>query len=128
MSRRHTNNARTLRKHQTDAERVIWRHLRAYRLREFKFRRQHPLGPYIVDFVCMSKRLVIEIDGGQHLASEYDHRRDAWLRAQGFHVLRVWNNEVLSNIDGVLACIAVALGACCDARAREPDATQARTA
>jgi len=105
MSRRSIDHARALRKHQTDAERLLWRHPRAQRLRDFKFRRQHPLGHYIVDFVCMSRRLVIELDGGQHLESADDRRRDAWLAARGFRVLRFWNNEVLTKLDGVLACI-----------------------
>ena len=109
MSHRHTPNARALRKNQTDAERLLWRHLRAHRLHDIKFRRQHPLGPYIVDFVCMCRQLVIEVDGGQHLQCEKDRKRDQWLQVQGFCVLRFWNNEVLANLDGVLACIDAAL-------------------
>jgi very-short-patch-repair endonuclease len=79
----------------TDAERVLWRLLRAKRFAGFKFRRQAPLGRYIVDFVCLEKRLIIEADGGQHNGSAQDAERDAWLTAQGFHVVRFWNHEVL---------------------------------
>ncbi len=70
-----------------------------------KFRRQQPIGSYIVDFVCFSKMLVIEVDGGQHAENEKDKQRDAWLRGEGFKVLRFWNNEVLQNIEGVLETI-----------------------
>ena len=70
-----------------------------------KFRRQQPIDNYIVDFVCLEKRIVIEIDGGQHAAQEKDVFRDEYLRQQGFNVLRFWNNEVLQNINGVLEVI-----------------------
>jgi hypothetical protein len=73
-----------------------------------KFRRQVPVGPYIIDFLCIQARLVIELDGGQH-GTEADALRDAWLRAQGYVVLRFWNNDVLGNLDGVLQTIAGAL-------------------
>ena len=97
------NHARELRKNATDCERLLWQHLRAHRLQGFKFKRQQPLGLYIVDFVCFEARLIIEADGGHHAEqAEYDNRRDDWLRSQGFTVLRFWNNEVLNNIDGVL--------------------------
>jgi very-short-patch-repair endonuclease len=73
----------------------------------FKFRRQQPLERYIVDFVCLEKRLIIEVDGGQHADdANYDTVRDGWLREQRFVVLRFWNNDVLKNIDGVLEMIA----------------------
>ena len=99
--------ARQLRKNLTDAERLLWRKLRLWQLDGFKFRRQQPLGGYIVDFACLEKRLVIEIDGGQHAQqANYDTERDAWLREQRFVVLRFWNNDVLKNIDGVLEVIA----------------------
>ena len=76
-------------------------------LEGIKFRRQEPIGDYIVDFVAFEKRLVIEVDGGQHAEDEKDSdmRRDAWLRSQGFRVLRFWNNEVLQNLEGVLETI-----------------------
>jgi very-short-patch-repair endonuclease len=95
--------ARELRKNPTDAERLLWRKLRLWQIDGFKFRRQQPLGIYIVDFACLEKRLVIEIDGGQHAEDAlYDRRRDDWLRAQDFIVLRFWNHDVLNNITGVL--------------------------
>ncbi len=76
-----------------------------------RFRRQYQLGPYIVDFLCHSHRLVVEVDGGQHNDSDYDARRDAWLKAQGYEVLRFWNRDVLAEIDGVGRRICLALGA-----------------
>jgi very-short-patch-repair endonuclease len=97
--------ARYLRKNMTDAERLLWRHLRAHRLHDQKFRRQQPIGPYVVDFVHFGARLVIEADGGQHNGSADDAIRDAWLKSQGFTVLRFWNNEVLLNIEAVLETI-----------------------
>jgi len=97
------NNAKTLRTHQTEAEQRLWYHLRAHRFMGLKFKRQKPMGYYIVDFVCMERRLIIEIDGGQHAEQvEYDQHRDAWLRSQGYAVLRFWNNEVMQQLDGVL--------------------------
>ena len=99
--------ARHLRRVMTDAERRLWRELRAHRFAAWHFRRQHPVGPYIVDFICLAARLVIEIDGGQH-SPDRDGRRTAWLEAAGFRVLRFWNNEVLANSEGVLQAIAEA--------------------
>ncbi len=101
-------NARALRANMTDAERVIWRYLRAEQM-GVKFRRQAPMGRYIVDFVCFSHRLVIEVDGGQHADSASDRVRDAFLVAEGFKVLRFWNNEVLQQLDGVLEVVRLAL-------------------
>ena len=73
----------------------------------FRFRRQAPIGKYIVDFVCFEKRLVIELDGGQHAANqEYDHSRSEWLRSQGFKVIRFWNNDVMNNVEGIKEVIA----------------------
>ncbi len=96
-------NAKSLRSHQTEAEQRLWYHLRAHRFMGLKFKRQKPIGRYIADFVCVERRLVIEIDGGQHGEQvEYDLRRDAWLRGQGYTVLRFWNNEVLQQMEGVL--------------------------
>lgn len=94
--------ARQLRRSMTECEHQLWRHLRAHRLNGEKFRRQQPIGPYIVDFVHFGSRLIIEADGGQHNGSLDDERRDAWLRAQGFTVVRFWNNEIMSNLEGVL--------------------------
>ncbi|HXP74044.1 MAG TPA: endonuclease domain-containing protein [Stellaceae bacterium] len=93
--------ARALRVTMTDAERRLWACLRGRRLVDYKFRRQHPLGRYIVDFVCIEHRLVIEADGGQHNENAADERRTAWLEQQGRQVLRFWNNEVLTNSEGV---------------------------
>jgi len=94
--------ARALRKNSTEAEKVLWGHLRFWQVEGYKFRRQQPLGNYIVDFVCLEKRLIIELDGGQHAEqSDYDAKRDAWLSDEGFTVLRFWNNNVLKNIEGV---------------------------
>jgi very-short-patch-repair endonuclease len=94
--------ARELRKNPTEAERVLWWHLRLRQLEGYKFRRQQPVGPYIVDFVCFENRLVIELDGGQHGEQvAYDTERSAWLRAQGLRGLRFWNHEVLQDIEAV---------------------------
>ncbi len=102
--------ARDLRKNPTDAERFLWQYLRLRQFGGNKFRRQQPLGPYIVDFVCLEKRVVIEIDGGQHVEqAAYDAARTAWLEANGFRVLRFWNNEVLKQIQAVKEAIWKAL-------------------
>ncbi len=99
--------ARQLRKNLSKAERLLWRRLRFWQVDGFKFRRQQPLGNYIVDFVSLERRLIIEVDGGQHAEDmNYDTDRDAWLRNQGFVILRFWNNDVLKNIDGVVEVIA----------------------
>lgn len=102
--------ARRLRRDCTDVERKMWRLLHSRHFCGYKFRRQHPLGPYIVDFFCMQQRLVIELDGGQHDAQrEADARRDEWLRSSGYRVLRFWNHDVTQNCDGVLTMILEAL-------------------
>ena len=93
--------ARTLRKNQTDAERKLWHHLRAREFESIKFRRQQPIGRFIADFVSFEKKLVIELDGGQH-TEEMDKQRDLWLKEQGFRILRFWDNDVFQNMDGVL--------------------------
>jgi very-short-patch-repair endonuclease len=92
--------ARELRNNPTDAERTLWNQLRLWQLGGYKFRRQQPLGRYIVDFVCLEKRVVVEVDGGQH-GDQVDAQRDNWLRDQGFVVLRFWNNDVLKDMDAV---------------------------
>ncbi len=95
--------ASALRTHMTDAETRMWQALRGKQLAGRKFRRQQPIGPYIVDFVCLETKVIIEIDGGQHAeAVHYDSRRDAWLESEGFRVLRFWNNDVIQNLEGVL--------------------------
>ena len=103
MSNKILGNAKALRSHQTEAEQRLWYHLRAHRFMELKFKRQKPIGRYIVDFVCLEHQLIIELDGGQHVEQEaYDRQRDAWLRQQGYTVLRFWNHDVMQNLDGVL--------------------------
>jgi very-short-patch-repair endonuclease len=93
----------------TDSEIALWRHLRAHRLNGEKFRRQQPIGRYVVDFVHFGARLIVEADGGQHNRSAADERRDTWLRAQGFTVMRFWNNEIMQNLAGVLETITAAV-------------------
>jgi very-short-patch-repair endonuclease len=98
--------AKRLRKNSTDVERLLWKYLGAKRFNRLKFRRQEPIGLYIVDFVCFEKRIVIEVDGGQHAIDEdKDKARDKWLKDQGYKVLRFWNHDVLTNIGGVLEVI-----------------------
>ena len=102
--------ARSLRNNPTEAERALWKHLRLRQLEGQKFRRQQPVGRYIVDFVCFEKKLIVEVDGGQH--SEQvgsDAERTARLEAQGFRVLRFWNHHVLSEIGAVMESIREAL-------------------
>ena len=101
--------AKALRRRMTDTERRLWASLRAHRLARGKFKRQQPIGPYIVDFVCFRAHLVIEVDGGQHQGSETDRVRETWLEGQGFRVLRFWNTEVLTELPAVLEKIAEAL-------------------
>ena len=97
---------RDLRKRSTDAERALWRLVRNRQLRGFKFRRQAPIGCYIVDFVCFEAMLVVEVDGGHHLEqSNSDDERTRWLETEGFRVLRFWNNQVLKEPDSVLEMI-----------------------
>jgi len=101
--------ARSLRKHQTDAEQRLWKLLRAKRLAGWKFRRQLPIGGYIADFACPSARLIVEADGGQHGESAYDIARDSWLMSQGWRVIRFWNNDILNNEEGVLSAVLASL-------------------
>jgi very-short-patch-repair endonuclease len=102
--------ARELRRTMTDAERHLWRHLRLRSL-GFHFRRQVPVGAFVVDFACLRRKLIIEVDGGQHLDSQEDEIRDHWLREQGYRMLRFWNHEVLANVEGVLETVLLELGA-----------------
>lgn len=104
--------ARALRQSPTTAEQVLWRHLRNRQLAGTKFRRQHPLSPYILDFVCLEQGLVVEVNGGQHAdlqAQAYDRQRAVWLRQQGLRVLRFWNHEVVQQTNEVLAHVLQAL-------------------
>jgi len=105
--------ARALRKRLTPAERRLWYALRELKSERFHFRKQAPLGRYILDFVCFEARLVIEVDGGQHAEKkgiEDDAARDAYLTWQGFDVLRFWNSDVMKNISGVMTAIYDKLG------------------
>ena len=115
--------ATKLRRAMTLPERILWRELRNHHL-GYKFRRQAPYGPFILDFLCYEKRLVIEVDGGQHDGSATDATRDAWLRKKGFRVLRVWNNDVLGNPEGVAAVI---LAACIEGAAASPSLAISKT-
>ncbi len=104
--------ARLLRRNQTDAERRLWALLRDRRYHGAKFRRQVPVGPYVTDFCCFDAKLIIELDGGQHASdggAERDLQRTAWLQQEGFRVLRFWNDEIFTNIEGVLTQIAAVL-------------------
>ena len=102
MTEKLTEFARELRGRSTDAERLFWNRVRAHRLCGCKFRRQQPMGRYIVDFLCSEAKLIVELDGGQHAESKVDEIRDAWLRNEGYRVLRFWNNDVLINLDGIM--------------------------
>ncbi len=109
---REVNLARTLRRRETDAERKLWRHLRDRKMVGAKFRRQQPLGPFIVDFCCLEHRLIVELDGGHHLNQALeDGHRSAWLEKQGYSILRFWDHEILSpdTEDAVLVRIANAI-------------------
>ena len=102
--------AKEMRHGMTDAEALLWKLLRNRRIANAKFRRQHPIGRYILDFYCDEKRIAIELDGGQHAETvEYDCHRDDWLRAQGIQVIRFWNNQVLMETESVLESIYLAL-------------------
>ena len=98
-------------------ERRLWQSLRASQLGGLKFRRQAPIGPFIVDFFCPAARLVVEVDGETHVDAAEDRLRDSWLGREGYRVLRVWNNEVMGNLAGVLDVIRLA------ARGEDPSPT-----
>jgi very-short-patch-repair endonuclease len=101
--------ARKLRLTPTDAEVRLWSRLRQKQLEGFRFRRQHPLGPYVVDFFCAEAKLIVEVDGGKH--ADDREARTRWLEARGYRVIRFWNNDVLANTEGVLRMILDALRA-----------------
>src|SRR5712692_5383615 len=101
--------ARKLRRTPTDAEIRLWSRLRGKQLAGFRFRRQHPLGPFVVDFFCAEAKLIVEVDGGQH--ADDGEARTRWLQARGYRVIRFWNNKVLANTEGVPCTILAALRA-----------------
>ncbi|MBI4043034.1 MAG: endonuclease domain-containing protein [Deltaproteobacteria bacterium] len=102
--------ARELRREMTDAERKLWSSLRFRQIGKYKFRRQQPIGKFIVDFICFEQKLIVEVDGGQHgEQTRYDGERTAWLEHHGYRVLRFWNNEVLQETEGVIKVISDAL-------------------
>jgi very-short-patch-repair endonuclease len=114
--------ARQLRQDMTDAERWLWRELKAKRFDGRKFRRQAPIGIYIVDFVCFASKIIIELDGGQHASqANRDETRTAWLNSQGYRVLRFWNYQVFEESESVLESIWLALR---DAPSPQPSPTR----
>jgi very-short-patch-repair endonuclease len=104
-----TGLSRRLRRDSTNAELRLWNRLRSRSIDGHKLTRQQPIGRYIVDFVCRERRLIVEVDGGQHAENSTDHSRDQWLRDHNYRVLRFWNNDIMNNMDGVLEIIAAAL-------------------
>jgi very-short-patch-repair endonuclease len=109
---RTTHKARSLRQNMTKAEVILWTHLRRRALEGARFRRQHPIGPYIADFACASAKLVVEVDGATHSTAEelaYDSRRTTYLNSEGWSVVRVTNSDIYENIDGVWRTIAAQL-------------------
>jgi very-short-patch-repair endonuclease len=104
-----TARARLLRKRMTDAERRLWSKLRMRQVEGFRFRRQAPIGPYVVDFICLELKLIVEVDGGQHAMPQADAKRTTWLESEGYRVVRFWNNDVLKNTEAVLQSLYEAL-------------------
>ena len=105
-----TSMAKSLRRQMTDAEKSLWRRIRNRQLQGLKFKRQFPINRYVVDFFCAEARLIVELDGGQHaLQVQADEARTQMFSEMGYLVLRFWNNDVLSNIDGVLETIALTI-------------------
>ncbi|RWL43233.1 MAG: endonuclease domain-containing protein [Mesorhizobium sp.] len=110
---RQRKNAKSMRRAMTDAELKLWNELRAHRLMGMSFRRQVPIGPYIVDFACSAHRLIVEVDGSQHADAEhsrYDDARSAYLSASGWTILRFWNDDVIRDIDNVCQHIVIVAG------------------
>ena len=124
MSINLTKTARGLRRSMTDAEGILWQRLKAKKLNDLKFRRQEQIGRFIVDFICFERGVVVEADGSQHaLEKEKDEERTRWLNSQGFTVLRFWNNDILTNPDGVMESIRLA---CMKAPSPRPFPTEGR--
>ena len=109
---RPTKRAQELRNNATDAERQLWRHLSRRQLNGVKFSRQMPVGPFICDFLCRERMLVVEVDGGQHCGNSSDESRTAFLESEGYRIIRFWNNKVHENMEGVIQTIASALNEC----------------
>ena len=106
MISKHTKHAKSLRKWPTNVEAILWNRLRARQIEGVKFRRQQPIENFIVDFISFEKRIVVELDGGQHAENrDKDIERDRFFAENGFEVLRFWNNDVLENLEGVLEVI-----------------------
>lgn len=123
-SRSARDNAKALRTGMTDAERRLWSRLRGQQL-GVKFRRQHPIGSYILDFACLAPKIAIEVGGSQHLEQvDHDQRRTAWLAAQGFQILCFWANEVLSETDAVVSRVLDSLAMLADGAAPTPTLPQ----
>ncbi len=102
--------ARTLRWNPTDAERLLWKHLRRRKVDGFRFRRQRPFGPYVCDFICLEAKLIVELDGSQHAEqATYDAHRDDFMRSYSFRILRFWNGHVTAETEAVLDTIFAAL-------------------
>jgi primosomal protein N' (replication factor Y) len=104
-----TERAKRLRRDATEAEKRLWGALRNRQLADCKFVWQAPIGPYFADFCCRERGLIIEADGGQHAYSDHDQRRDAFLRAAGYRVMRFWNHDIMANREGVLEAILMEL-------------------
>ena len=109
LHRKSTIKARTLRHDQTKAESVFWSHVKAKQFLGLKFKRQFPVGEYIADFICIEKKIIVEIDGGQHCENSKDLERTKYLNNMGYEVIRFWNNDVLGNIEGVLHTLSLTL-------------------
>ena|SRR5688572_18436838 len=109
VNEKRSTTSRNLRVNQTDAEKKLWYALRNRQLCGLKFVRQEPIGRYTCDFVCREKRVIVEVDGGQHAESKSDAIRDRYLRENGYRVIRFWNNDVLSNLNGVLESLVAQL-------------------
>jgi very-short-patch-repair endonuclease len=121
--------ARALRKDMSDAEWKLWQEIRRGQIEGYRFRRQHPIGPYIADFVCLEKRLIVEVDGGQHAEPKqmvHDSKRTAWLEARGYHVIRCWTSELSENMSGVLDTVWQALKQLPTTRGRPPPPRRAK--